>query len=231
MPFNVNNFRQNIAQNGYLRTNSFRVIVTPPSMLRNSAVNTFGTPTPTKNIADELSFRVEQIRTPGISLETADIHKYSVGPSRKVPVNAKFQEVELTILSDGYGNIWQFWHNWINNIFNFTSTTNLSSGRFQVNELANYSAEYMSNYSTNMGIIVYDSFGNGIMRIDFFEAYPIAFREVQLNWGEQRGLIKLGVTMTFSEYVITGSSVESQMQRFEGRMRQPISTRSNTILT
>lgn len=232
MPFNVNKIRQDLAQNGYLRTNRFFVVLTPPKILQNTAVNTLGTPTASRDISNQMTMRIEQIRTPGISLEFADVNKYSVGPTRKFPINAKFQEIDLTILSDGYGNIWQFWHNWINKIFNFTSTTNFSGGSFQVNELANYNVEYKSEYSTNMGIVIGDSFGNGILRIDLFEAFPVSFREIQMNWGENSSLIKLGITVTFSEYVITGSSIESQFKQIENNIKPPTkSTKSTTITT
>ena len=207
MTFNISRFKSNIDGYSYLKTNSFEVIITPPSILQNSALNNIGTPTSISDITNNLRFRIDQVRTPAIALQNADIAKYGVGPTQKMPISAAFGDISLSILSDGYGEIWQFWHNWIKTIFDFTSTDSSQVGA--ANRIATYSAEYKSNYSTTMQIIIYDMYGNAIQRINLFEAFPTSMREVILNWGDVGNLLKLDIDLAYTEYTLSGSSVES----------------------
>ena len=112
MPFNIDSFKSNIDNNGYLKNNQFEVILNPPPVLLDTSLNNLGTPRNVRNITDALRFRIEQVRVPGVNLLMTDVNRYGVGPTQKQPINAMFNETSFSILVDGYGEIWQLWYNW-----------------------------------------------------------------------------------------------------------------------
>jgi hypothetical protein len=206
MPFNINSFKTNIEGYGYLKNNHFEVLISPPRILLNGSVNNLGTPTTIREINNNLKFRIEQVRAPGINLISADINRYGIGPTQKQPFNAQFSETTFSILSDGYGEIWQYWYNWLRAIFEFNGTDSSRVG--PANSVARYTTEYKDNYSTTMQIVIYDTYGNAIQRINLFEAFPTSLREVQLSWGDAQNLLRLNVSITFSEFHIVGTDIE-----------------------
>jgi len=127
-------------------------------------------------------------------------------------------DISLSILSDGYGYIWQFWHNWVNAIFGFTGEMNAASGTNS--RLPTYQLTYKEDYSTTIQIVVYDAFGNAIQRIDLYEAFPSSIRETRLGWGESGQLIKLGIGISYTDFTIVGSTVERQFNAVENNIRR-----------
>jgi hypothetical protein len=214
MPFNIATFKTTISGNGYLPSNKFQVFVTPPPILQNSSVNNLGTPELISNIARDLSFRIDQVKTPGITLLNADVNLYGIGPSQKQPMNAQFGENSFSILSDGYGYIWQFWHNWVRNVFEFTGTSSARVGT--ASKVPTYTSNYKSEYASTMQIVMYDMFGNAIQKINMFEAFPVAIRENSLNWGDNGNLIRLNISIAYSEYNIEGTEIENQNNQQQG---------------
>jgi hypothetical protein len=108
MSFNINNFKSNIQGFGYLPSNKFEVYLRPPDVMLNNAVNNQGTETEVSQIIKLIKFRAEDVKVPGIALQTADVARYGIGTTQKMPFNAQFNEIGLTMLSDGYGDLWRF---------------------------------------------------------------------------------------------------------------------------
>jgi hypothetical protein len=206
MPFNINSFKSHIDDNGYLKSNQFEVIMNPPPILLNAAINNLGTPQNIRNITDGMRFRIEQVRAPGINLLMTDINRYGVGPTQKQPFNAHFTETNFSILVDGYGEIWQYWYHWLRTIFEFNGTESARTG--DANRIPTYTTRYKSEYSTIMQIIIYDPFGNAIQRVNLYEAFPTALREIPLAWNDAGNLMRLNVTVAYTDYTIVGSALE-----------------------
>lgn len=207
MPFNIQGFKENLNSYGYLDNNSFDVIIKTPNILQNAVLNNQGTSSDIYRIAKNLKLRVEQIRAPGIQLMTSQIQRYGIGTVQNMPINAQFQDIYLTLLVDHYSEIWQYWYNWTNLVFGFNGLE--SANGPTVNSFPSYQAEYKDNYSTVVQIIIYDHFGNAIQKINLYEAFPSAIREVPLAWGDGN-LMRLNVTMSYTSYAIVGSSVQPQ---------------------
>ena len=203
MPFNINNLRSTVENYGYLKTNHFEVYMQPPKLTFGGA--TAGS-TPTNEIAKIQTFRMDQIRAPGISIASADVNRYGMGPTQKQPFNAQFSELSFSILCDGKAEIWQYWYNWCNAIFEFNGADN--SGFGQVQRIPTYLAEYKENYSTLMQIVIYDTTGKTVQRINLYEAFPTALREMNLAWGELDTLMKINVSVAYTGYTIVNSTQE-----------------------
>lgn len=200
MAFNINQFQTNIRDFGYLDNNSFSVLVQTPAILSNAILSNQGTPTAIYKIAKNMEFRIDQVKAPGISILTADVNRYGIGPTQKMPINAQFQEINISVLGDHYCEFWQYWYQWTRSIFQFNgSTTN--------NTAPNYTAEYKRDYSTTISIFIYDHFGNIIQKINLFEAFPTAIREFPLSWGDSN-LLRINVSIAYTEYTIENSSLQ-----------------------
>ena len=209
MPFNINSFKANIEDFGYLKNNQFEVLVTPPPILFGRNMSSFGTPTAINDVLSNTRFRIEQVRAPGISLMSADVSRYGVGPTQKQPFNAQYQDVTFSILVDEFAETWQFWYNWIRTIYEFNGTES-GIGTGGSNRIPTYTTEYKEKYSSIMQIVMYDSYGNTIQRINLYEAFPSSLREVALAWG-QGDLIRISVSITYSSFTIVSSELEGYM--------------------
>jgi hypothetical protein len=60
MPFNIDTFKSEIEQNGYMKNNHFRIALRPPRIFNDVAA------------ANALSFRAESIKIPGVQILSAD---------------------------------------------------------------------------------------------------------------------------------------------------------------
>lgn len=207
MPFNIEKFRENISNYVYLNSCNFELYIATPPALFNALIGTSKNPSGSANIAKNLALRIDQVRAPGISLMTADVNRYGIGPTQKMPFSSQNQEVSFSILVDEYGEIWNYWHNWIRSIFEFDGTEN--SQGFVKNQIASYQTEYKDKYSAPMQIVMYDHYGREVQYINLIEAFPTSIREVPLNWGDGQ-LIKLNVSIAYTEYQIATSSVQQQ---------------------
>jgi hypothetical protein len=206
MPFNIAAFKSHVEKTGHLKNNQFEVFVQLPLIFQNTSLNNNGVSANLKTIGDSLRYRVEQVRAPGINLLSSEINRYGIGPTQKMPHSAQFNEITLSILVDGSAELWQFWYNWIRSVFEFNG--NESSRVGQANRIPTYTTEYKENYSSIVMIVIYDNFGNTIQRINLFEAFPTAIREIPLFWGDSQNLMKLSVSLSFSEYTIVGTTLE-----------------------
>jgi hypothetical protein len=213
MSFNINNFKSNIQNYGYLPSNKFEVFLRPPNLLFNNALNNQGTETQVSDVIKLIKFRAEDVRAPGVTLLSADVPRYGVGTTQKMPFNAQLNEITLTMLSDGYGDLWRFWHNWIRSIFEFNGIDSATTGRN--NTLASYSTEYKDNYATTMQIIIYDMFGNAIIKFNLYELFPTGMRETQLDWSDNNNLLRISVNLTFNEFTIVGNTLQSERTMFD----------------
>ena len=203
MPFNINNLRSTIENYGYLKTNHFEVYLQPPKMLFGGIS---AGQKPVNEIAKMQTFRIDQIRAPGISLMMADVNRYGIGPTQKQVFNAQYSDLSFSILCDGKAEIWRFWYNWLNAIYEFNGSEDANFG--QVQRIARYSAEYNANYSTQMQIVMYDTAGKTVQRINLGDAFPSSMREMSLAWGEENTLLKINVSISYSGYTIVNADSE-----------------------
>lgn len=206
MPFNVSTFNSQVLSSGFLKPNKFGIIINvPPMFVGTSIVDALNKHTSTSEIVHDLRFRVEDFVNPSISLNMVDVNRYGIGPTQKQPFNAVYNTTTLTFTSDSYGSLWQFWYQWISNIFGSAPNVNLNMNQY--NPLATYSLNYKSDYATSMSLYIFDDTGNIAQQIDFSQAFPFAINDIRLNWGLNNQLLKITVDIAYTNYVITGSSV------------------------
>lgn len=211
MSFNINRFKQNVDDFGYLKNNKFEVFVQTPNFLRNKYLKINNRETSISQLNNLLKFRIEQIRAPGVSLLSIDTNRYGIGPTQKMPFNAQFFDTTFSVLVDRNTDLWDFWYNWINGIFNFNGQEPNGNNIFTGARIPNYTTEYKDEYSTIMMIVIYNDLGETVKTINLYEAFPSSIREIPLAWNDNVNLLRLALTVTFSGYTIVGSNVNNNL--------------------
>lgn len=201
MVFNINRFSQNIAENGYLSSTDFIVtIATPPALQRKLLTTNNGRQIRNEDQSRVMSFRIDQQAVPGMSLETAFINKYGVGIPQFMPVNARNREWGFSILLDKNCELWRYWHTWLREVYQFNGSS--GSTLNSRNQFASYEAGYKDDYSTIIQISLFEHVGDEVQKIILQEAFPVAIRDVPMGWGDQNNLVKLNVSIAYTEYTI-----------------------------
>lgn len=208
MAFNINRFKNNINDLGYLKNNHFEIYVTLPPVMQNVTLNNSGRGVSTSNINKILKYRIDQVRTPSIGVISTDVSRYGIGPTQKMPYNSQFLETTFSVLVDKNADLYQFWYNWVRSIFEFNgSEANSGTVGFASNRFARYIVDYKEHYSTTMQIVIYDNVGRVVQKINMLEAFPTSVRELNLGWGDTQNLMYLQVSITYTEFTIEGSTL------------------------
>jgi hypothetical protein len=206
--FNLNNFRSDISKNGVLQTNKFIVAFNSPRCMQNSY---FGTNQGTNDVLTTerlMQVRAESVKVPGVALLQSDINRYGVGPSQKMPFNARFTENSITFISDRNSQIYMYFYTWMNKIFDF------SGSAYESNVGASYATEYKDNYVTDLHVYVYDNAGNQVNDIVMYRAFPESINDINLSWSDNSNLMKITVSISYRDWAMVGvsSAMNSQIQ-------------------
>jgi len=185
MPFNIADFSNHINNNGTLPINRYLVDVIAPS---------FATLRTDVRMNKLMQLRAEQVRVPGISLDTQMTNRYGLGPTQKFPTNVTFQDNNITFIDDANNSIWKFYSNWLNAIFRYRGNFNGFTGSY---ELA-----YKEDYARDMRIRVFDMRGNVVTTIVLKDSYPIAVGDIDLGWSNNNQLFKVNVTFAYRDWYI-----------------------------
>ena len=220
MSFNINNFKENISNYGYIKNSKFEVFVQAPAILQNSTLNVNGRQTAVSDLNSLLRYRIDQVRAPGASLLSTDTNRYSIGPTQKMPYNAQFFDTTFSVLLDQNTDLWDFWYNWVNSIFNFNGQEPNGNNLITGGRIPTYTLKYKDQYSSTMMIVIYNDFGETVKTINLYDAFPSSVREIPLAWNDQQGLMRLAISITYSQFSIVGSNVSN--------LNQPLSNRSNS---
>lgn len=209
MSFNISRFKSNIYEYGYAKNNRFEVFIQAPKFLQNKSLKVNDRETSITSMNDLLRYRIEQVKSPSVSLLSIDTSRYGIGPTQKMPYNAQYFDITFSVLVDKNTDLWDFWYNWINGIFNFNGQEPGGNNIFTGTRIPNYIVEYKDEYATTMMIVIYGESGETIKTINLYEAFPSSMREVQLAWNDNVNLMRLALTVTYSGYSIVGSNINS----------------------
>ena len=194
--FNIQDFKSNIGKSGVLQTNKFLVSLSPPSGI----------------IADPslLQFRASDIRAPGVSLESLNVHRYGIGPVQKFPTNINFTDISITFVDDRNSSIWKSMNQWTQKIFSYGINAHVSIlNPNMVFGIQGNMLDYKNNYTTDIIISIFNNEGSNIredadsqavLEIMLMEAYPVSMHDVPLSWSDNNNLFKTTVDFTFRSF-------------------------------
>jgi hypothetical protein len=211
MAFNLDRFKSNLDSYGYLKNNIFEVGVQTPNFMLGSVLNNNGNISSMTDLNNIMKFRIDQTSVPGVSILSGDHAIYGVGPSQKMPYGAFFHDITFSILLDRKADFWNFWYNWVRYIYEFNGTEP-NSRNFNIGgadgsyRTPGFTTRYKDDYSSMMQIIMYDTTGNVVQRVNLYEAFPSSVREIPLSWNDHGDLLRIAVSITYSHFSIEGSS-------------------------
>jgi hypothetical protein len=207
MAFNIQNFKENLNNYGYIKNNKFEVFVQPPRFMANRTLRVNNREVAIKDLNELLRFRIEQVRIPGANLLSTDIVRYGVGISEKTPYNAQLYDNTFSILLDRNTDLFDFWYNWINGIFNFNGLEPNGNNIFAGERIPTYTVEYKDEYATTMMIVLYNDAKEIVRTVNLYRAFPTSIGQIPLGWNDNQDLIRIAVSITFSNYSFVGSKI------------------------
>lgn len=216
MAFNINRVRDNISSYGYAKQNKFEVFIQTPPIFQGSTMNINGRETNVEDLNHLHRYRIEEVRAPGVSLLSSDVHRYAIGPSQKMPYNAQYFDTTFSVLVDRNTDLWDFWYNWVNAIFNFNGFEATGGNPITGNNnaipnerLPTYTSLYKDDYATMMMIVIYNDIGETVKTINLYDAFPSSVREIPFFWSDRNNLLRLAISITYSSFTIVGSNINS----------------------
>jgi hypothetical protein len=172
--FNISKFQQNILNNGILQTNKFIVEIGKQY----------------SNISELINFRAESVNIPGLKLDIASTRRYGIGPIQKIAQNVIFSDIYISFIDDKQNSIWKFLYAWLNNIFQFTGSSNNPA----------YTLSYKDDYISDILIHVFDNQGTEVTAIRLKEAFPTTLSDVSVSWAENNGIFRTTATFAYTEW-------------------------------
>lgn len=213
MAFNIQDFASSIATHGIIQTSKFEVLIfdrqiSPGRFFPSSIINANGL---SSSEADSFRAgftihqdRISSVRLPGTVINTIETRMYGVGPLVKVGTNARFEPFSVSVLADDNMNLHGVFTSWLNTVFD--SFSNRSSRR------PTFLTNYKEEYSTDIGVIVYNVKGDIKARYIFHDAFPIGISEPNLNWASKNELYKFDVSFAYTNWSSTLPTVEPAQQ-------------------
>lgn len=196
MPFDLNVFKQNLATYGTASTNKFDVnIGLCPAMNSLRGDPRFGYLNASQSM---IPFRAEASTTPGVGLITTDVNKWGYGPRIRQAYNTVLSDVRVVLLADSGGDMEQFFMAWMNFIYDFSYSS--------IPSVAAFTANYRQDVVSTVTINKYDRSGKIINTYNLFEAIPIRYSPISLDWNQTDTNVKLIVEFAYTSFTLDVST-------------------------
>lgn len=203
MKFNVNAFRQDFAQKGYVQTNKYSVEITPENPLSGAYVGMRGEVGDRFiTLANDLTNRCVAASLPGLTLRTQDNNRYGVGVLEKMPYAGQYTDIDLTFICDKFGKTYNLFNGWLNYIFASVGERAQNPVDRKTPGRVFYTTQYKNNYSATITITVYDNSGQSRLAYTLYKAFPISINDTPLSWEDNNKMIRLQTKITFREWAI-----------------------------
>jgi hypothetical protein len=178
------NFMAELRKNSVGRTNLFEVTLTAPSILSGDST------------ARKLSLYAKGAVLPGVFLETTQAKRYGTGPNEKMPYSLQTNDITLSFIGDGRGDIYKFFYSWMQGIVRGDYSPS-SLNQTSRNGTGFYEVEFKENYRVDMNIKVFNEQGDAVLDYTLTDAFPISLPDITLSWNESNGLMEFPVTFAF----------------------------------
>lgn len=152
----------------------------------------------TQNEVEDMSFLCDAVSVPGMAYQTDDIRSSGYGNVEKRPYATIFNDVTLNFFCDNDGVVVDFFHKWLQAVFNFNNQSSPDSQTAK--GIPPNTFAYPKDYFGTIELIHYfdeDEDKQEIFSVLIQEAYPIAMGDIHLDWGQQDTLTKISVTFTY----------------------------------
>lgn len=186
---------------GIAKPNRFFVSFVPPAGLGQIG----------RDFGNKIEYFCEAVNLPGYQMMTAEARRYSYGSAEKRPFNGAPSPLQMTIIGDGRGQLWKFFHAWHNFIYNH----DFQNGINPSNAATPYELRYKQDYVVDVAIYhlpeTYEDSENFDMmtnRTICFEAFPSNILDMQLNWADNNNVSRFGVQFEYRDFITTRQNAE-----------------------
>ncbi len=199
MAFDIDVFRSEIyRRKGPLRTNKFKVVITPPPGLLNGGF---------QGIARSIEYWCESVNLPGYLLGAHDVRRWTYGPVEKRVLTPSFTDLQCTFINDNEFSIWDFFHSWQQLIIPHQRRRDGNETNNGINTIVTnnptryvYEIEYKVNYVTDLRIIVYDESGKPSIEIVCTEAFPAQIPDTPFSWADTNNIMRFPVVFHYLDW-------------------------------
>ena len=137
-----------------------------------------------------LPFLCNATTLPGIQILVSEYSPQTYGVKQKRPTGVNFQDLPLTFYSDNQGNVFNYFHSWINQVATFNSLSDNNR----------YLLAYPDEYRGTVEIILYDDSQNTVVSFKLNEAFPYTVDATPIAWDQSDQLLRFNVTFTFTNW-------------------------------
>lgn len=181
MPFNANDFRQNLKYGG-ARANLFDVIVAFPSYVPGA--DTAG---------NQIRFRGKATQAPGMTVGTIPVPYF--GRTVNFAGDRTFEEWNLTVINDEDYTIRNAFEAWQNGIAQIDYDTNVARAP---------EALGVNDYIADITIRQYSKSGSVTKQYLLKNAFPLTVGPIELNWESENTIEEFDVSIVYDYFVTDG---------------------------
>lgn len=196
--FNISTFRSVVNKSGVMRNNKFLVRIPMPYGMTFARTGANGR-SRLEETARHLEVWCESTNIPGVSLSTNEIRRYGYGNVEKKPYVPVINDVNFSFISDGKGEVWTFFQQWLRMISNYDMRNGIIKPTGVLGQTP-FELSYKYQYVSDIELFVFDETGKVVLALVLREAYPIFVGDVQLNWGDTNNIARIPVTMTVYDW-------------------------------
>lgn len=233
--FNVEVFKSEISKrNGIMRNNKFLMSFVPPAISTGALNNTIQTLGPNGGIITEqitadissigrsVEYWCEAVTLPGYQLATGDTRRWTYGPNEKRPFGPNVLPVQTLFLSDGNGDMFKFFHSWMNNIIPHYVSSSFPYPQPDSPGMDPYEVRYKSEYVTDLHIYVYGEHASSndpkeadreILHYVLREAFPSHITDVPMAWADTNTHMKFQVIFDYLDWYMERIQVKRVVQQ------------------
>lgn len=151
---------------------------------------------------EKLSLIAEQVIFPTITLvPRVSTHPYGFGLEERFPTQPQYKELIANFIFERGGETYQFFENWMNEIYYFNGKNNTAS-QFEMDYKDNYDAKLEINLLKEDGP---DEDNTVTGRWEFTKAYPISITGEPLSWAAENEYMVYFVNFDFYQCKFFGS--------------------------
>lgn len=181
-------FLSEFRKKSFARTNLFEITLFPPKVMIG------------EKLTYSLHLYAESATLPGLNFATSDVRRYGYGPLEKKPYAPIFNDVTISFLVDGTGDLYKYFYKWLNRIVSTDQYINGNSN--SKNGLGAFEVEYKDDYKTQINISTFDEAGNAVLNSQIVDAVPISISDTQLSWGENDQIMRLQITFSYFQHIL-----------------------------
>jgi hypothetical protein len=205
-----NEFLTEIRTSSVTKTNLFECNITAPPILGGGSEQ-----------SRKISLYAMTSSMPGTFIQGYDnIKRYGVGPNQFMPREQQTNDISITFIGDGKGEIYKFFYKWMQGIVPSAATPSENITNFT--GLAPAEVEFRNNYSTTITILVYNEQNDVVFEYELIEAFPKSLPDVGLAWTDGQ-FMQFPVTFAFTTarlknadaYLAGGNGASMELSPFQ----------------